>query len=143
MKSLAAASSPGTPRISRFAVEYQAGVCNIGPEEVARRRRAGHVGLAITLLLLVAMVAMGVPPLVRLFLFIPAAGAASGYLQAWLKFCAGFGRLGVYNFGRLGSTEAVVDEAARARDRRRSNQIGLASVLIGLAVAVVAVLLPV
>ncbi len=69
--------------------------------------------------------------------------AASGYLQARLKFCAGFGRLGVYNFGRLGSTARVEDEAARAADRRRANQIGLASGLIGLAVALVAVLLPI
>ncbi len=71
------------------------------------------------------------------------ASAASGYLQAWLKFCAGFGSLGVYNFGRLGQPFAVPDDEARARDRRRARQIGLAAGLIGLVVAVVAVLLPV
>ena len=93
--------------------------------------------------MLIGLVALGAPPLLRLVLFIPAAVAASGYLQAYLKFCAGFGRLGVYNFGRLGTTTKIADDTARAADRRKANQIGLASGLIGLAVAVVAVLLPV
>ncbi len=79
----------------------------------------------------------------RLVLFLPAAAAASGYLQAYLKFCAGFGSLGVYNFGSRGQTFAVPDDDARAKDRRRSRQIGLAAALIGLIVAVVAVFLPV
>jgi hypothetical protein len=143
VNSFAATSSPGTPRASEFPSEYQAGVCNIGPEEISRRRRAGHFGVAVTLGMLLGLVALGAPPVFRLVLVLPAAAAASGYLQAWLKFCAGFGRLGVYNFGRLGSTAKVVEEAARAADRRRANQIGLASGIIGLAVAVVGVFLPI
>ena len=144
MNSFAATGGPGTPRISRFSSEYQSGVCNIGPEEIARRRRAGHVGVVVTVGLLVALIAIGAPPLLRLVLFIPAAMAASGYLQAWLKFCAGFGRLGRLQLrASWGNTARVEDEAARAADRRRANQIGLASGLIGLAVAVVAVLLPI
>jgi len=143
VNSFAATRNSGTPRISRFPGEYQAGQCNIGPEEIAARRRAGHVGVAATVLLFVGLVAIGAPPLLRLVLLVPAAVAASGYLQAWLKFCAGFGRMGVYNFGGVGRTEKVLDEAARAADRRRANQVGLASGLIGLVVAVVAVLLPI
>src|SRR3954451_15371796 len=34
---------------------YQPGACNIGPAEVARRRRAGHVGLAASVALLGAL----------------------------------------------------------------------------------------
>jgi hypothetical protein len=145
--SLAAASTPRTtpptPVQPALPAEYQAGVCNIGPEEIARRRRAGHVGLVITVALLLGFVLTDLPPIFRLVLFLPAASAASGYLQAWLKFCAGFGSIGVYNFGRLGQRFAVPDDGARARDRRRARQIGLAAGLIGLVVAVVAVLLPV
>ena len=141
--SLAAMSTPNTPMQPALPAEYQAGVCNIGPEEIARRRRAGHIGLIITVAVFVGLVVAGLPPIVRLVLFLPAAAAASGYLQAWLKFCAGFGSLGVYNFGRRGQTFAVPDDEARAKDRRRSRQIGLAAALIGLIVAVVAVLLPV
>jgi len=123
--------------------EYQPGVCNIGPAEIRRRRRTGHVGLAATVGLLAVLVGIDAPPLVRLLVAIPAAVSASGYLQAALKFCAGYGQLGVFNFGDAGKRTAVVDEAARAADRRRARQIGLMSSAIGAAAAVVAILLPV
>jgi hypothetical protein len=141
--SIAAASTPHAPIQPSLPADYQAGVCNIGPEEIARRRRAGHVGVAITVGVLISLIALGAPPLFRLVLVAPAAVAASGYLQAWLKFCAAFGRLGVYNFGRAGRMSSVGDDAARAADRRKANQIGFASLVIGLAVGVMAVLLPV
>ena len=97
--------------------EYRPGVCNIGPQEIARRRRAGHVGLVATALLFVALVAIDAPPLARALVALPAIMAASGYLQAWFKFCAGFGSQGVFNFGPLGHTQEVADDAARALDR--------------------------
>ncbi len=122
---------------------YRPGVCNIGPAEIASRRRAGHVGVVATLVLLVVLVAIGAPPIARLLVALPAAVAASGYLQAWFRFCAGFGSRGVYNFGALGSTHPVEDGEARRRDRARAMQIGLASLAIGVGVGVVAVLLPV
>jgi hypothetical protein len=137
----AAAGRPGGEPLA--AAAYRPGVCNIGPEEIARRRRSGHVGALLTLGLLVLLVAIGAPPVARLALVIPATVSASGYLQAWLKFCAGFGAMGVRNFGPLGRTEAVEDEAARAADRRRARQIGLMSLGVGLAVALMAVVLPI
>ncbi len=121
---------------------YQPGVCNIGPAEITRRRMVGHIGVAVSAALLVGLIALHAPPLARLIVALPAAMAATGYLQAQLHFCAGFGSRGVFNFGELGRVVEVVDPAARARDRRRSMQIGLASAAIGLAVAVLAVLLP-
>jgi hypothetical protein len=75
-------------------------------------------------------------------IILPAAAAASGYLQAWLKFCAGFGSRGYFNFGTLGQTHPVVDADARRRDRSRATQIGLASLLLGATVAVATVLVP-
>ena len=74
---------------------------------------------------------------------LPAAGSASGYLQAYLHFCAGFGSRGVYNFGSLGTVEAVTDPVAKARDRLMSARIGIAAVAIGIAVGVFAALLPI
>jgi len=123
--------------------EYRPGVCNIGPEEIARRRRAGHLGVVATLATLAILLAIDAPPLARLLLALPAAGAATGYLQAWLKFCAGFGSAGVFNFGPLGGTVKVDDAEARRRDRARSIQIFLAALAIGLAVGVVAVIVPI
>jgi len=121
---------------------YQPGVCNIGPDEIARRRRAGHVGLLATLVALAVSVVIGAPPLARFLVAIPAAGAASGYLQARLKFCAGFGVRGVFNFGPIGPTHHVADVEPRARDRAMATRIGLASVAIGVVVGVVASVLP-
>ena len=123
-------------------VAYEPGVCNIGPQEIRRRRRAGHVGLVAAVVLLAVLVAVGAPPLTRLLVAIPAAMAASGYLQAWFRFCAGFGSRGIFNFDDVGETHDVVDDEARAADRSKARQIGLASLAIGVAVAIVAVLLP-
>src|SRR5262245_8225675 len=139
---ISAAAAPPAPQ-PITTVDYQPGVCNIGPAEIARRRRSGHVGAIASVILLLALVAIGAPPLFRLLLVIPVAVSASGYLQAYLKCCAGFGAAGVYNFGDVGTTDKVVDAAAKSRDRRKSFQISGASFAIGFAVAVVAVLLPV
>jgi ferric-dicitrate binding protein FerR (iron transport regulator) len=139
--SFAVTRGPAAPQTSS-AAGYRPGVCNIGPAEIARRRLAGHIGLVATILILAALMALGVPAIVRLVLVVPAALAASGYLQASLKFCAGFGSLGVFNFDAVGVSQPVLDDEARRRDRRRANQIGLASLVIGIAVAFAASLLP-
>lgn len=131
------AEPPGTN-----GTDYRPGVCNIGPAEIARRRRSGHAALVATVILFAALVVIGAPPLARLILALPAAAAASGYLQARLKFCMGFGSSGLFNFGTLGETQRVVDPQAHARDRARANRLGLASLAVGVVVAVVAVLLP-
>jgi hypothetical protein len=121
---------------------YQPGTCNIGPAEIARRRRAGHIALFATIVLYAGLLAINAPPLARFIVALPAAGAASGYLQAWLRFCAGFGSRGIFNFGELGQTVQVTDADALDRDRRKARQIGIASLAIGLAVGLVAALLP-
>ena len=135
----AASQTPGVPA-SRG--QYRPGGCNIGPAEIRRRRLAGHVGVAVTLAVLGVEVALGAPPFLRLFAGLPVAVAASGYLQAWLQFCAAYGARGVFNFGALGETKRIEDAEARARDRAKSNRIALASLAIGVAAGVVAALLP-
>jgi hypothetical protein len=122
---------------------YEPGVCNIGPAEIARRRRSGHAALIVSAVLLAILVAIGAPHWTRLALVLTAGGSAAGYLQAIFHFCAGFGSRGVYNFGRLGAIEQVADDQARARDRVRSIEIGLASLAIGLVVGIAAFFLPI
>ena len=114
---------------------YVAGVCNIGPAETARRRRIGEVGAGATVALAAVLLAARAPRAWRLVLAVPAAVSASGYLQAARHFCAGFGWRGVFNFASTGSVEQVANAAARAEDRRRAIRIGLESLGIGLAVA--------
>ena len=139
---LAVSAAPGTAE-TQTPAGYQPGLCNIGPAEVARRRRAGHTGLLAAIGLFILLLAVDAPAWTRLLVAIPAIGAAAGYLQARLKFCAGFGAAGVFNFGELGPTDRVQGIEDRRRDRARALQIGAASVVIGIAAGLVAVAIPI
>lgn len=111
---------------------HSPGVCNIGPAEIARRRQAGHVGVAATIAVLVLLLAIDAPPAWRLVLTLPASLGAVGYLQAARRFCANFGFRGVYNFGPLRSTVRVDVHEDLVRDRRRVLFISLEALGIGL-----------
>ena len=121
------------------AAQYVPGSCNIGPEEIALRRRAGHVGLAVTAALGAALLRSDLHPAWRLALALPAAGAASGYLQARQRFCANYGWRGLYNFNARGQEQPVAIAEAQEEDRRRALQISATSAAIGLGAALVAV----
>ena len=120
--------------------QYLPGGCNIGPVEIARRVRVGHVGVAATVLLATALWVLDAARPWRLTLALPAGMAAAGYLQARFRFCFDFGFRGVYNFDALGHEERVVAEEARAADRRRAVVLAAASAAIGLAVALLSLL---
>lgn len=97
---------------------YQAGACNIGPAEIARRRRAGLAGVATAVVIAVALIAIGAPWWMRLAMFPPLAGGLVSLEQARRRFCVGFAMAGIRNFGPLGSAEKVAVAAERAADRR-------------------------
>ena len=120
--------------------QYVPGTCNIGSDEIALRRRVGHVGLAVTAALAAALVRSDLHPAWRLTLALPAAGAAAGYLQARQRFCADFGFRGVYNFDTRGHEQRVTAAQAQSEDRRRALQISAASAGIGLGVTAAAML---
>lgn len=122
---------------------YQPGVCNIGAAEIRRRRNVGHIGVAATLVVVAVLIAIDAPAWTRLAATLPAAVAASGYIQAWTKFCAGFAQRGIFNFGGSGDAVTIADKEARALDLRRARQISLWSFAIGAAVGLLAALLPV
>jgi hypothetical protein len=120
---------------------YDAGTCNIGPQEIAARRRAGHVGAVITLALLGVLLVIGAPPIWRLAIAVPAAGTAVTYFQAILRFCVAFGWAGVFNFGQVGTMTRVEDADARRADRARALRMIAGGSAIGLAIGILAVLL--
>jgi hypothetical protein len=138
---LFAASRPtGTPL---SVTDYQAGACNIGPAEIARRRRVGHAGTVVAIGTALAFIAIGAPPPGRLLVALPAAMAAAGYLQAWLRFCAAFGSRGVANFGQIGEVAHIEDPVDLARDRRRAWGVIAASTAIGAVAGVLVAALPI
>ena len=117
--------------------------CNIGPAEIARRRRSAIVFTALAAAVAVALLALQVPTPARLALFPFAAGAAVNWAQVFHRFCVAFGALGVENFGsRVGEVEKV-DPALRAIDRRRVAQLVLEGSAVGAAVTFVFLLLPI
>jgi hypothetical protein len=116
--------------------------CNIGPVEIARRRRTATVLTIATAAVAVALVAVAVPPVVRLLTWPFASAVAVTWLQVVHRFCVAFGALGLENFGRLGD-ELHVDPGQRAADRRRALQLVLEGSLIGLIVTLALVAIPV
>ena len=121
--------------------EYVPGVCNIGPAEIAKRRLSGRLGLGLTVVLWAAFIVFRVGAPWRLTLLLPAAMGATGFLQAGMHFCAGFGISGVFNFRSVaGKTDSVTQAEFRRKDRAKAAQIGLYSLLIGLVVAAAAFL---
>ena len=115
--------------------------CNIGPDEIARRRRGAIAATTATIVLAVALVALGVPRVDRLAVWPLAAAAAVTWLQVVHRFCVRFGAFGVENFGRIGG-EVQVDPAIRAADRRQAARLILEGSFLGLVAALGLVLLP-
>jgi hypothetical protein len=119
--------------------QYIPGVCNIGPAEISRRRTTGWIGLVITIILWAFFIFFHVSTPWRLFLFFPSAFAGSGFIQAAMHFCSGFGMKGVFNFGNeLYKTTSVEEKEFKAADRRKAFQIIGYSVIIGLIVTLIA-----
>lgn len=118
--------------------QYIPGVCNIGDEEIKKRKQAGWAGLAATVILWGIFIWIDAAPVWRLLLFFPAMMSATGFLQAYMHFCAYFGFTALFNFGDVGKTDSVQQAEFRAKDRRKAWQIVIYSVLIGIAVAALA-----
>ena len=121
---------------------YQPGVCNIGPAEIRSRRRVGFIGVIIAIAYLVVALVLGWAAPWRLFVFLPVALGANGFLQAGLHFCVNFGMRGLFNFGQLGTEESVMEAEFRRKDQRRAIQIIVLSVVIAAVAAFGSLLIP-
>lgn len=111
--------------------EYQAGVCNIGGPEVARRKKVAQLGAAFFTAVGVYLLVSESPATSATFAFAPALIAAVGFVQSRKKFCFAFGLLGTFNFAELGKISKVLSKEEIAADRRQAlvivaQSIGLA-----------------
>lgn len=125
------------------AAAYQAGACNIGPAEIARRRRAGIVGVAVAIALAIVLVAVDAPSWARLLVLPPLAGGLITLEQARRRFCVGFAMAGLQNFDDLGREQHIQDEAARAADRRAALVMVAQGTAVAALITILFVLLPV
>lgn len=113
---------------------YRAGACNIGPQEIARRRRAGLTGVGIAVAIGIVLVGVGAPAWLRLLVFVPLAGGLVSLEQARRHFCVAFAMQGIRNFGAIGRPEQIAADADRSTDRRA------ALVMVGYMSAIAAVI---
>jgi hypothetical protein len=115
--------------------------CNIGPDEIARRRRIAIAATVATVGLAVLLFGLGAPRIDRLAIWPLAAAAGVTWLQVVHRFCVRFGAFGVENFGQVGA-EVPVDPAFRTADRRQAVRLILEGAFAGLVATLALVLLP-
>jgi len=124
---------------------YAPGACNIGPDEIARRRKAAAAGLVASVVLAVVLVALGSSQggTERLLVALPLTGAAIGWIQARRRFCMAYGLAGTFNLGKIGEMSRVSDQVALAADRRTALVIAAQGLAIGVGGTLLFLALPI
>ena len=121
---------------------YIPGTCNMGTMEIKRRTTAGWIGLWLTVVTIGLLWYTDANKLWRLPVFIPVVMGATGFIQAYSKFCVYFGFGHIFNFGDVGKTDNVEQAENRAKDRVRAWQVLGLAVGVGLVVTSIIYLLP-
>ena len=121
---------------------YQPGVCNIGPQEIRRRRFVGYFGLVITLATVYLMQSHHVSRISRFAIFFPAMVFSFGWIQAKKKFCLAFGLAGTFNFGKLGNLDRVEMDVFRKQDRDTVIKMALQAIALALVITALELMLP-
>lgn len=115
-------------------------IANISPAQRQRRLRFGIVSLVVGLAVLGVLIAFGASRWWRLALFLPMAGAATGYFQWHDKTCVA---LAAKNTRFTGDhEEEIEDQSELAQIRRQANRVQLKSMATGLALALMTLALP-
>jgi hypothetical protein len=125
-------------------IEYIAGTCNIGEQEIKQRRRLGYLGVSLTIIgftiYITGIYFFNLEPLIGSLLFIPAMMGAIGLIQARKKFCAAYGFSKVYNVASdLGLTIKVEDDSAQKKDQKKALIIVIQSFLVSAVIAIVSI----
>ena len=100
--------------------DYRAGACNIGPEEIAARRRMGLVFLAIAVGLALLLLAIDAPAWIRIAIWPPLAAAFIDARAGPAPLLRGLraGRRPQLRAGGRAHAQRIEDDEARATDRR-------------------------
>ena len=116
---------------------YIPGTCNIGREQLAKRKLFLLKCVLVTLVCIIFLEVFHLDKTLRLFIFIPFTLTTIGTQQVLFKFCYIFGLKGYYGFGAVGKAKTVEEDAYRRLDLRKSQKMILSSVIIGLILAFV------
>lgn len=121
---------------------YIPGTCNIGNEQLQKRKQFALKCISVTLLCILFLQVFHLDKSWRLPMFIPFTLSAIGIQQVYYKFCYLFGLKGYYGFGEVGKAKSVEEEEYRKRDRAKARKMIISSVLIGLLLTAVYYFLP-
>jgi hypothetical protein len=121
---------------------YIPGMCNINPAEIRRRRMSGHLGLVISLVLLVALLVLHARWYLRIALIIPLFIAAIGYLQARNKFCVGYAGAGQQHADN-GEIEKIKDKKSLDLDSLKARTMNLQALIIAAVITAIITLIPI
>jgi hypothetical protein len=122
--------------------EYIPGVCNIGREEIKRRKNSAIVSGLLSAALLVLLLTLHSSKLWRLTFFLPISYFGISVQQWYYHFCANFGLRGVFNFGDIGKTFTVDQQENFKKDRMKAQKMLVTSILFGLIITIAFYFLP-
>jgi hypothetical protein len=123
------------------ATNYIPGMCNINPQEIAKRRNIGYMGLVASVILLALFIGFDAPWWIRLVIFVPAFTSATGFLQAKNKFCVGFAGANMHHADD-GETVEITDAKSLLLDKLKSRKINLQAFAVAFIVTIAAILIP-
>jgi hypothetical protein len=109
--------------------QYVPGTCNIGKDELDKRKRLLLVSVCITLVF-TAVVFFRMSTFLFLLLCVSSYISILIYLEILYRFCVVFGITGNYHFSNSDSLQKTNDPVLRARDRKKTFIIGLQSLVI-------------
>lgn len=121
---------------------YIAGSCNIGPQEIRRRKGVALIGLFLTAVSMIGFIKTSASPSARVGIFFPSLIFAIGFIQARSKFCLAYGFLGTFNLGKLGDLSKVSSKEDKAADRATALKILAKAVALAAVITLVVCLLP-
>lgn len=120
---------------------YIPGICNINHAEIKRRKQAGHIGLFLSIAVLIVIVIFHSPWAYRIIILLPVYVAAIGYLQARNKFCVGYAGSGKQHADQ-GDIETIAEASAIKADKLRARTINLQAFIIATVVTIIVCFIP-
>ena len=121
--------------------EYISGACNIGPAEIKRRKQGAYLGGALYLIVSISLIASDASKSARLWVFLPAALFAVGYIQSKRKFCVAYGFLGIFNFEKLGKTTKIKVNQELKADRKYAIKLSVQALLLAILLTLLTILI--
>ncbi len=112
--------------------QYIPGTCNIGYDELVKRKMELAVGIIVTFSVTSLSFWFYYPLFMWLLLFVFSCYTFLMYLQVSNRFCILFGWLKRYNFGKLGNLQKINDPGKIARDRKKVLIIALQTLVVSI-----------